>query len=364
MKIAIDVSQSIYGTGVAKYTRNLVTQLLRLDQANDYLLFGGSLRRKSELDTWIHRLNPAQNKTFRLSPAALNLLWNTFHLLPAEWLIGKVDLIHTSDWAEPPSKSLKVTTIHDLNFLIDPKYALPQIRSVQSKRLYWVEREAAGIIAVSKATKKDIVERLNLPGEKIEVIYEGPSILYPPVVSDEEVESLQSKLGLERPYIVVPGAGHPRKNIAAAIKAFTLAKTDYQLLILGQPTTTEKAAALKNVIYAGFVTDREWEILISSAALLFYPSLYEGFGIPILDAFICDVPVVTSRVSSLPEVAGDAAVLVDPASEEEMAAGILKALKNTGELIKAGQVQVKKFSWKKAAKETIEFYQKIYANRH
>ncbi len=216
MKIAIDVSQSLYGTGVSKYTKHLVTHLLRQHANNQFILFGGSLRRKRELDTWINRLGQAERKTYYLSPHALNLIWNTFHLLPAETLIGKVDLIHTSDWAEPPARAPKVTTIHDLNFLIDPGYALPQIRSVQQKRLYWVAKEAVGIIAVSNATKHDLVQLLNIDSERIEVIHEGPSIEYPPVVSDEEAEAIKAKFLINRPYVVIPGAGHPRKNIIRA----------------------------------------------------------------------------------------------------------------------------------------------------
>lgn len=364
MRIAIDVSQSIYGTGVSKYTKYLVTQLLRLDDKNHYTLFGGSLRRKGELDAWIHRLGEAQGKTYYLSPKFFHLIWNTFHVLPAETLTGKVDLIHTSDWAEPPAKAVKVTTIHDLNFLIDPTYAHPEIRSVQQKRLYWVAKETAGIIAVSRATKNDIMEHLNIESDRIEVIHEGPNIQYPPVINDDETQALNQTLGINRPYIVVPGSGHPRKNIARAIEAFGATKLDYQLVILGRATTAEKQATRNNVIFADYVSDREWEILISQAQLLFYPSLYEGFGIPVLDAFVCSTPVVTSNVSSLPEVAGEAAVLVDPESPEAMAEGIMKALDDHSQLVKAGQERAAKFSWKRTAKETLNFYEKIYAHRH
>ncbi len=364
MKIAIDVSQSIYGTGVSRYTKHLVTQLLRQDEKNEYVLFGGSLRRKKELDAWIHRLGDGQKKTYRLSPNMLNLLWNTFHLLPAETLMGKVDLIHTSDWAEPPAKASKVTTVHDLNFLIDAKYAHAKIKSVQQKRLYWVAKETDGIIAVSQATKRDLIKYLDIDSERIEVIHEGPSIEYPPVVSDSEAQALAARLQISKPFIVLPGSGHPRKNIKAAIRAFTQAKLDHQLVILGRATADEKAAAKKDVVYAGFVSDREYEILISRAAALFYPSLYEGFGMPILDAFVCGVPVVTSNISSMPEVADQAAVLVDPTDTEAMATGIMKALENHRELVKAGKERVKKFSWKKTATETLHFYSQVYANRH
>lgn len=359
MKIGIDVSQVIYGTGVSRYTKHLTTAMLRADSDFEFTLFGGSLRRKKELDTWIHRLAPTSSKTYLLSPQALNILWNTFHFLPVEALIGPVDLVHTSDWAEPPARAKKVTTVHDLNFLIDPNFASAQIKSVQQKRLYWVSKEDTRIIAVSNATKHDLMEILNIDSERIEVIHEGPAIEYPPVVSDEEASAIKTKFMINKPYIVVPGAGHPRKNIARAIEAFKLTKLDWQLVIMGRTTTEEIAATKKDVVFTNFVTDREYEVLISRANCLFYPSLYEGFGIPILDAFVCDVPVVTSDVSSIPEIAGDAAVLVDPESAEQMAAGIIKALENAKPLIKLGQIRAKRFSWKKAAQETLALYKKI-----
>lgn len=359
MRIAIDVSQSIYDTGVSKYTKNLVTHLLRADEENQYCLFGGSLRRRKELESWIKRVDPAESRTYPLSPWFFHLAWNTFHLLPAEWLTGKVDLIHTSDWAEPPTTTKKVTTVHDLNFLIDPEYAHPQIHSVQTKRLYWVKKESAGIIAVSKATKKDLVERLEIEPDRIDVIYEGPSIQYAPVVSDEEAAAVKIKFKIDRPYLVIPGAGHPRKNIASAIKAFRQTKLDWQLVILGRATPKEMSAKNSQTVFTGFVSDREWEILVSGARALLYPSLYEGFGLPILDAFVCGVPVITSNTSSMPEVAGEAAMLVNPESIEDIAGGIIKALNDPGPLVEAGRNRAGKFSWKKTAVETIQFYKKI-----
>jgi glycosyltransferase involved in cell wall biosynthesis len=359
MKIALDVSQVIYGTGVSKYTKNLVSHLLRIDDKNEYTLFGGSLRRKGELDTWINRLPEAKRKTFYLSPYFLHLAWNTFHFLPAEVLTGTVDLLHTSDWAEPPTKMKKVTTVHDLNFLIDPAFAHPQIRQVQTKRLFWVSKESAGIIAVSQATKKDLIEHLDIPSDRIEVIHEGPTIQYRPEVSQEELALTKKKFDIDRPFVVIPGAGHPRKNITRAIAAFKQSKLEYQLVVLGLARGEEKRLASSQIIFTGFVSDRDYEILLSNAQLLLYPSLYEGFGLPVLDAFICGVPVVTSNCSSLPEVAGEAAILVDPQSTESIALGIIKALKQAGTLVQAGQHRASKFSWKRTAQETLAFYQKV-----
>lgn len=356
MKIAIDVSQVIYGTGVSVYTRNLVEELIPLIKNEDQLvLFGGSLRRKKELDTWINRLSGVINRTNNLPPSLVSLLWNNFHLLNAEVLTGKVDLIHTSDWCEPPSKYPKVTTVHDLNFFRDPAYALPEIRATHTKRLYWVAKESKKIIAVSQATKQDLTKYLEIEPDRIEVIYEGPSITsYTPAT-----DSLKAQYGLTKPYFFVPGAGHPRKNIARIVSALKLSKVDYQLLIAGRPSEDERTLAGPNVIFSGYLSDYDWAALLSSSEGLIYPSLYEGFGIPILDAFVCNVPVLTSKVSSLPEVAGQAAILVDPESIEAISQSIIKLLADKGALIKEGQLRLPLFSWAKTAKETLHLYKQL-----
>lgn len=359
MKIAIDVSQVIFGTGVSVYTRRLVEELLPLlNDEHRLTLFGGSLRRKRELDNWINRLPHVINRTNYLPPNAVSLLWNNFHLLNAETFTGPVDVIHTSDWSEPPSRIPKVTTVHDLNFFRDPAYAVSSVRSTHTKRLYWVAKESKKIIAVSQATKQDLIHYLDIDPNRIEVIYEASSIEAPTPASD----SLKTQLHLTKPYFFVPGAGHPRKNIKRIVEALKLSKVDYQLLIAGRPSEDEKQLAGPDVIFGGFLSDLDWAALMTSSEGLLYPSLYEGFGIPILDAFVCGVPVLTSKVSSLPEVAGQAAVLVDPNSVEAISAGIITLLSDKGALIKEGRERLPLFSWAKTAKETMRLYQSVISN--
>lgn len=359
MKIAIDVSQVIFGTGVSIYTRNLVDELVQLvKDEHQLVLFGGSLRRKSELNTWINRLHGVVNRTNYLPPSAASLLWNNFHLLNAETLTGPVDLIHTSDWSEPPSKYPKVTTVHDLNFFRDPAYTVASVRSTHTKRLFWVAKESQKIIAVSQATKQDLMHYLDIDPARIEVIYEGPSITTRTVATD----ALKSTFHLTKPYFFVPGARHPRKNIKRIVEAMKLSNTGYQLLIAGLPSADEKLLESADVVFGGYLSDRDWAALMSSSEGLIYPSLYEGFGIPILDAFVCGIPVLTSKVSSLPEVAGQAAVIVDPLSVEAISAGIIKLLEDKGALIKEGRQRLTQFSWAKMAKETLRLYESIISN--
>lgn len=181
MKIGIDVSQIVHqGTGVAHYTQNLVASLLKIDKKNQYVLFGGSLRQKRELDDYLKQFKNKQNvtlKTFSLPPLFLELLWNRWHVFPLEKLIGQIDVFLSSDWLQPPAKAKKVTTIHDLIVFKYPESFQPKgghnIVANQKRRLEWVKRECDLIICDSEATKKDAIKILGIEKERIRVIYPG-----------------------------------------------------------------------------------------------------------------------------------------------------------------------------------------------
>ena len=237
MHVAIDISQAIFGTGVSRYTKELVNHLVDLKDIR-LTLFGGSLRRRQEISNFAKRLPKTKVKTFPFPPTLSNHLWNTLHILPIEKLIGPVDLIHTSDWAEPPSKYPKVTTIHDLSFLKDPEFMSASIRQVHKKRLYWAVKEDAKIIAVSLATKADLLDNFDIAPDRVEVIYEGPTLSPPTSQSPTITESLLGRLGVQKPFFLVPGSGHPRKNIKGIITAFKQFP-DYHLVILGRPSSDE-----------------------------------------------------------------------------------------------------------------------------
>lgn len=182
MRISIDVSQLVYqGTGVANYTQNLVKNLLKIDQKNEYLLFGYSLRQRSCLLNFCRRLQKQRPnvkvKIFPLPPTIAEFIWNRLHLLPIEWLIGSVDVFLSSDWIQPPAQAKKVTTIHDLIPLKFPQTLDPKIVHVHRRRLHWVKKECDLIICDSEATKKDVRETLGIEEKKLRVIYPGVNFL-------------------------------------------------------------------------------------------------------------------------------------------------------------------------------------------
>src|SRR3989344_5042371 len=319
MKIAIDFSSIIYGTGVSVYTRNLIRSLLKLDKINQYLLFAGSLRRQKELKEFLNTLRGEnlQGRVFPIPPSLADILWNKIHILSVEQLIGNINVFHSSDWTQPPSAAFKVTTIHDLVPIKYPNMSDPKIVSAHTRRLYWVKREVDRVIVHSQATKDDLV-RLGINNQRIGV--------------------------------------SPGKNIERIVQAFEKIKSGsgLKLVVIGHPYS--KISPKRGVVYLGHVPQPELPIFYSGARALIYPSLYEGFGLPILEAFRCRTPVVTSNLGSMAEVAGNAAQLVDPYDVESISDGIRKVVVSSQLFVKKGTSRVKKFSWEKTAGDTLKVY--------
>lgn len=358
MRIAIDISPVLYGTGVSVYTKNLVENLLNIDDKNEYILFGYSLRRKKELQEFVKTLDGNFNKKlYNIPPMLAHTVWNKVHIFEVEKLIGNIDIFHSSDWVEPPSKSKKVTTVHDLAPFKYPKLTHPTILTVHKKKLAWVRQESEKIIVPSKATKKDLIE-MEFNENKIVVIPEAVSDMFKPA-SKKEIELTKKRHKISGDYLLAVGV-NPRKNTENIIKAFEKVKAgrDLKLILVGSPTYMELPEA-RDIRNLGHVSQDELITLYSGASVFVYPSLYEGFGLPILEAMAVGTPVVTSKLSSMTEAAGDAAVLVDPESAEAIADGIEKAMKEKKELVKKGKENLKRFSWEKNARETLKVYESL-----
>lgn len=353
MKIAIDISQIIYETGVSVYTKELVVNLVKLFPENEFVLYGGSLRRSGEIKDFAASAPGAKVITSRISPSLADILWNRFHLLNIEKLVGNVDVFHSSDWSEPPAKVVKVTTIHDLSFLYFPKQTDLKIISTHKRRLYWVKKESAAVIVPSVATKNDAI-KIGISEDKIIVIPEAPSSIYKKQ-SSGRIEKMKRKYRITGEYALSVGTA-PRKNLPRIINAFEKARVEAGLSKLVVVGRTENRENTKNVMFLGHVEKEDLPILYSGASIFIYTSLYEGFGLPILESFACETPVLTSNVSSMPEVAGKAAVLVDPEITEEIAEGIIKTLERKSDLVKKGKKELAKYSWEIAAKKTMDVY--------
>lgn len=370
MKIAIDISQIVYeGSGVARYTRNLVESLLKYDQKNKYVFFFSSLRRSlnKEIESIISKKQSL--KKYLFPPTLLDFIWNKAHIFPIDHLIGKVDLVITSDWTEPPSSAKKITIVHDLVYLTYPETLPQQIKNVQTRRMNWVKNESDLIIADSQSTKKDLIELLKITDEKIKVIY--PAVIhrkdeYSPTLQD--TQTILNKYKLTKPFILTVGKQEPRKNIPLLISAFQNAKLkNIDLVIVGTHGWGDSLQQIDTVRHLGFISDKELYTLYSSALFFIYPSLYEGFGYPVIEAMNMGCPVATSNTSSLKEIGKNACVLFNPYNKEEMTQSLINLSVNKQlrqDLIKKGLQRAPDFSDKKFALQWLDVFDTFYDYRN
>lgn len=335
IKIGIDISQVAHSGGVGVYTQNLAKHLSELKDL-ELVFFYSSLRKK-------YHGGLKNVKKFRLPPTLFEMLFNRWRNVPIEKFIGPLDIFHSSDWMQPPSKAKKVTTYHDVIPIKYPQWSHPKIVKVHKRRLQIVEREIDMVIAVSAATKKDLLEVTQIPAEKIAVIYEAAGDHFK-VQSQKAIEEFKSKYNLPKDFVLAIGGIGERRNL----KRVKEATKNYHLVIAGQTVP--------------YLPYEELPLLYASAKVLLYPSLYEGFGLPIVEAMSVGLPVITSNVSSMPEVGGEAAEYVSPESVidiENKLKIVMGDDKKREKMIKAGFSQAKKFSWDKAAKETAEVYRSL-----
>jgi len=361
MKIGIDVSQVVYGTGVSRYTKNLVEAMLLLDEKDHFVFFGGAVRRQHEMREYLKSLGSLKSRKIfaPMSPKMADFIWNRVHRLHIEKLIGRVDVFHSSDWTQPPSNAFKVTTIHDLSPIKFPKLTPARIVETHRQRLEWVKKEVDRIIVPSQSIMDDLVS-MKFDKDKIRVIHEAADEVYKPQ-SKQLITLVRTKYSITKNYLLAVGT-NPRKNNERIVKAFKKLAKDVplELVIVGNRPKDWKD--VEGVKVLGHVPENDLPALYSGASALVYPSLYEGFGLPILESFACKTPVVTSDCGSMAEIGKGAAVLVDPESVESIVKGITKVLTKRSDYILKGMKRVKEYSWKKAARETLGVYKEGLQN--
>lgn len=368
MKIAIDISQSVHGTGVSKYTENLVESLLKIDNKNEYLLFGTSLRGYSKLKKLRQKLSIYHNVNFKffiLPIRIFEILFNWLRIIPINLILGDIDVLHTSDWIEPKvtSSTKKVTTVHDMVPYLFPATLPNRILRNHKRKLKAVKTESKLIITPSSTTKDDVEKLLGIEAEKLKVIPEAASYAFRPQ-SDEKIKSVLSKYKIKNPYILSVSTREPRKNISTLIDAFEKLSRDFQninLVLTGKKGWGQAIEIIPNVIETGYVTDEELICLYAGCKVFVYPSLYEGFGLPIIEAMACGAPIIASNNSSIIETAKDAAILVEPRSDVQIKKAIELVLNletdDYQKMVRASLDRARQYSWAKAAKETLKVYE-------
>ena len=297
-------------------------------------------------------------------------------LVPAALRRLRVDVFHGMDHVGIPlvGRSGKyVVTVHDVIPLILPETFTPRHRLVVRLALARVRRKADLVVVPSHAVKRDVVRRVGLPGDRVVVTHEGCEPRFRPVRSEGALRDVAARYGLPPRYVLAVGTLEPRKNLTTLLEAFARLRrdgavdADLRLVLAGargwldEPIfATVRSLGLEDAVrFTGFVDDDDLPAVYSGAALFVFPSLHEGFGLPLLEAMACGVPVVTSNVSSMPEVAGDAATLVDPRDGEGLAAAIARSLRDAAlrdRLREAGIARARQFSWEATARRTLDAY--------
>ena len=379
MQIGLDVSSLTYRRGVSRYTSNLLTALARLSDVN-LVLYGYSGRGYQLLERELKRIliNTTPDKydlvLKRRPPKLQALLWQT-GLRSLKKDLPQIEVFHSWDYLQPPDKSIPlVSTIHDLSLLKYPKLANPKLLAAHQRSWAILKQRRAQIIAVSQATKQDILDLLKIPERLITVIPEAlPSesqATQQRISDNQELRAkLKNKLRLDQPYILFVGSREPRKNLERLIKAWQPIAADYQLLVAGEEAgDSSQHLAGPAPRFLGKVSDLELATLYYYAKLLAYPSLDEGFGLPILEAFSFGLPVLSSDLPVIKEVTGNAAYLVNPQNIKAINQGLNDLLKEDKAAREQRQqrmtIRLQLFNWTKTARLTYQVYHQAIKDHH
>jgi glycosyltransferase involved in cell wall biosynthesis len=373
LRIGFDATAAVsQGAGIGRYTRELLRALALADTENSYRLFYASRSVPYPLPPL-----PANFHVTRLPYHDIWLarLWQRAQApLPADWITGPIDLFHSPDFTLPPVRrgTRTLLTVHDLSFVRDPASAAPGLRGYLDVVVPRSVARADHILADSAATRADLIELYQTPPEKISVLYCGIHAAFRPVADPLTLAAVRARYGLgSAPFILAVSTLQPRKNYARLIQAFArLPDQGVNLVIAGGKgwlfetifSEVERLHLRERVIFPGFVADEDLPALYSAARLLAYPSLYEGFGLPMLEAMACGTPVVASTASCLPEVAGGAARLVTPTDVEALAAALDQVLADETlrrDLVAKGQTRAGQFSWEQSARQLLAIYREL-----
>ncbi len=356
------------GSGNCTYIRNLLLGLSRLDNQNEYFLYitdpGHPFYRSfQESDNFALKNLPIKNPLLRIPL-----------LLAGRTYIDNLDILHVQYNSPPAFKGKLVVTIHDLSFLHHPEF-FSHREALRLKVLTRsTVRKSACILTGSQHARDDIVQAYAVNPDKVKVILHGISERFGPEKGEEAFLQNAKKYGIEPPYILFVGRLNPRKNLAALLRAFEICKVQgisHKLVIVGkmdfaarelQPLL-KSLSSREDIILTGFVPDEDLPHLYSQAEVFVYPSLYEGVGLPVLEAMNSGVPIVTSNSTSLKELVGNAGILVDTTRVEDLAREILRLVADPDlkeGLREKGLARANSFSWEKTARETLDTYRQVY----
>jgi glycosyltransferase involved in cell wall biosynthesis len=405
MKVAIDVTDLyVAQAGVFFYRFNLIKGMLQMGFSSDEMflfdyhpIHGGWLKRpevdnlQTEQSPLYHVKGLRHRKISRISvmqrPGLSGVAQGIDNIFLRPWgqlaervmnrqladcLVG-ADVLLASDVVRYTQPGLKtIVTIYDMTTFLFPEYHTEETQSIQREKYRFAQDHADAIIAISESTKQDIIRFLGIEAERIHVVYAGVSPEFKPLPEDVVEKTVAKWELVPKTYILHVGTIEPRKNLVKLIEAYDAVwrkrpLTTPKLILAGAAgwffkevfATIEDLGLEEQVVYVGRVDDVDLPALYNGALFFVYPSLYEGFGMPPLEAMACGIPVLTSNGSSLPEVVGDAGILVEPDNIQSIAEGLSLLLEDSQELARKGIERAKLFNWQRAAEETTAVCQQI-----
>jgi len=365
VRIGIDARLADYTLGgIARYTVQLARALRELPTEHDLVAIRSRRPRVEPPDIPL--------------PETLSVRTPPHHRLERytlPWELGRAHLnvLHSPDFIAPKGRWRKVITVHDLAYL-----RMPWLLTAQSRRYYGSIRravaEADAVIAVSQATAWDLVDLVEAPSEKLHVIYEAADPALAPMPRDEAERLVGERYGVQGPFVLFVGTIEPRKNLLTLVQAVALLRREFPIRLvaagapgwLSQPAfaTLRNLAAQDGVAFLGAVPPADLRPLYCAAEALALPSLYEGFGLPPLEAMACGTPVVVSSAGSLPEIVGDAGILVKAEDPNDIANALAWVIANAPyrrTMVDRGLARAATFSWERAARETLAVYERVAA---
>ena len=368
MRIGIDFHLAEKeGTGNCTYMRNLVESLVRIDRENEYFLY-------------VTDSGYAYYRTFagftnvRLRPLKVSSPLLRIPLLGLMTYLDRIDILHANYYGPPFFRGQLLLTVHDLSFLFIPECFTTFERLKDQFLVPKNIRKAGKVLTVSEFSKQDIVRTYHVPPEHVEVAYNGASPIFRPVLDREAAALTLKGYGVSGKYILYVGRLNKRKNLASLLTAFIELKETKQiphlLVVAGikdflpgdELERIDSSPFKEDIRFTGYLPEEHLPLFYGLADLFVYPSLYEGFGLPCLEAMRCGCPVVSSNLTSLPEVVGDAGTLVNPLDIGEMKEAIYAVISDEGrrsEMIAKGFTQADQFNWEGAARKMLDVAEKM-----
>lgn len=355
-------------TGNETYIKNLIAALAEVDQDNEYVLF---FTRPNIARAWAGRFPNMVTRLLRPQNPYVRIPLS----LPVALYRTGVDLLHVQYTAPPICWKPVVVTLHDLSFEHFPQFFSPRERFIFKRTIPRTARRAVKLLTVSEYSRQDIIDTYALPPDRVVVTPNGVGPDFTPLRDEGRLAGIRTRYGIERKYLLSVGNLQPRKNLVRLIKVYTRLRETvedfyHQLVIVGKKAwryknivhQAHRSPYARDVIFTGYVPEADLPGLYSGASAFVCVSLFEGFGLPVLEAMACGVPIISSNSSSLPEVVGGAGLMVDPYDEDALAKAILRLVEDDALRARLAEESLRraaKFSWRRTAELTLAVYQEV-----